>query len=73
MMRSLALVDCLFLQPAAHNPALEPQPGLIGVDHLLVEVELSVADKVHVTLGTPVVVLLRRHVGLPHVSLPVLQ
>ena len=43
------------------------------MDHLLVDVELSVTDKVHVTLGTPVVMLLWGHVGLPHVSLPVLQ
>ena len=43
------------------------------MDHFLVDVELSVADKVHVTLGTPVVVLLGGHVSLPHVSLPVLQ
>ena len=43
------------------------------MDHFLVDVELSVADKVHIALGTPVVMLLGRHVGLPHVSLPVLE
>lgn len=61
------------LETAVHYPTLEPQPGLIAVDHLLVDVELSVTDKVHITLGTPVVMLLRWHVSLPHVSLPVLH
>ena len=59
--------------PAVDNATLEPEPRLIPVDDLLVFVELSVTDKVHITLGTPVVMLLRRHVSLPHVSLPVLQ
>lgn len=61
------------LETAVDNATLEPEPGLISVNHLLVDIELSVTDKVHVTLGTPVVMLLRRHVSLPHVSLPVLQ
>ena len=60
------------LETAAHNPTLEPQSRLVAVDRLLVNIELSVADKVHVTLGAPVVMLLWWHVSFPHVSLSVL-
>lgn len=49
----------LFSLPAASNSTLEPKSCFIGVDTLLVDIELPVSDEVHVTLGTPVVVLLR--------------
>lgn len=56
---------------AVRDPAVVPDGLTVRVDCLPVSPELLVGDEVDVTLGTPVLSILRRHVCLPDVSLPV--